>query len=1036
MTYKQTLRSILIGTAAVIALASGVAAQAKSIDIPAEDLNVALNAYIRQSGVQLIYNASDVAGVFSHPVHGVYAPTQALSELLGGTGIVAKSDSSGAIVVAKRADRRSENSSDLGVQVAQVSQTAPASQTIQDEVASDQGLETVTVTASRVNRAGYEAPTPTTVVSAATLEAQAQLNTSDYINDLPQMTPNTSVATTTAIGENKPNFRSLGPVRTLVLIDGNRVGYTDPLGGVDLDIMPTSLIKSIEVVSGGASADWGSDAVAGVINFHLNTNLEGIKGSFQCGESQYGDDQQCGGGIGGGASFLGGKLHAVAAVDFESNTGVMHGADNRKWATNTALLANPAYAPGNGQYQNIVVNNACYGTMSAAGIITSGPLKGTTFNSQGQPEPFIYGNYATAANPIWMQGGTCEKAFATYATSTVPPIHRQNFFTRLSYDLTDNTSIYGEFLFAHNTAENQFNGNYDPGNLSVSVNNAYLPASIKAALIANNQTSFMFGRTDNELEPDAAGTTLGTAATTVQRYIVGGKGGLWGSWTWDAHAQYQRAQYTSALIGSRNNVNWALAVDSVINPASGLPICRSTLTNPTNGCVPVDLFGAGSITPNAAAYVGGNATGTAFYTQTGAAANVQGTPIDLPAGPVSVAGGFETRTEHLNVTVDPISLLSEWRFQGLQAEQGAYTVNEGYLEAVVPILKNVSFANDLNLNIAGRVTNYSNSGTVETWKVGLNYTPFESGIVRFRGTLSVDIRAPTLNELYSKNIQSNGNTVIADPNCGNCNVSGISTFTGGNTALTPEVARTKVFGIVFSPDFLDGFTTSVDYYDIKIGNGIIALSPQQTVTDCGLGLTSACAGIVRNSSGQLTTVYGDYFNAQGLEREGVDFEATYTKPLSDWFDDVPGAVTLHSLFAYVGQNNQTAAGVLINNTGLLGNPMWHGFFSAQYNINAWQFYLQGDYVGPALNNKVNALPNPFYININHVPAVYYFNTTEQYQLTNGVQLYAGIDNLLNQNPPLFAGASASQGSGPGAGGTASFYDIIGRRFKVGARFNF
>ena len=151
--------------------------------------------------------------------------------------------------------------------------------------------ETVTVTASRVNRAGYEAPTPTTVVGPATLEAQALLNTSDYINNLPQMTPQNQTGGTTSVGEQRPNFRNLGPVRTLVLLDGVRVSYTDPQGGVDLDIMPTSLVQNIEVVSGGASADWGSDAVAGVMNFHLNTTLEGIKGNFQCGESQYGDDQ-------------------------------------------------------------------------------------------------------------------------------------------------------------------------------------------------------------------------------------------------------------------------------------------------------------------------------------------------------------------------------------------------------------------------------------------------------------------------------------------------------------------------------------------------------------------------------------------------------------------------------------------------------------------------------------------------------------------------------------------------------------------------
>ena len=897
--------------------------------------------------------------------------------------------------------------------------------------------ETVTVTATRVNRAGYEAPTPTTVVGPATLEAQAVLNTAEYINNLPQMTPHAASGSTTSIGQNRPNFRSLGPVRTLVLIDGNRVGYTDPQGGVDLDIMPTSLVQSIEVVSGGASADWGSDAVAGVMNFHLNTTLEGIKGNFQCGESQYGDDQQCGGGVGAGTAFLNEKLHVVAAADWESNTGVLNGADNREWGVNLAWLANPAYAVGNGQFQNIVSTNACYDNMTPAGLITGGPLKGTTFNPQGQPEPFQYGQYATAANPIWMQGGTCSKSFAAYAGTTVSPIHRENGFTHVSYDVSDALSVYAEALYAHTTAEEQANGNYDPGNRTVTIDNAYLPASIKALMIKNAITNFLFGRTDNEIQPTANGTTALMAANEVNRYVFGAKGRIIDSWTWDAHVQYQRSQYSSALVGSRNNVKWALSVDSVINPATGLPICRDTLTNPNDGCVPVNMFGAGSISTNVANYVGGVATGLSFYTASSAAVNVQGEPFDLPAGPVSVAGGFDTRTEHLQVTVDAVSLASQWRFQGLQAEQGSYTVNEGYLEAVIPILNKMSFVDNLDLNIAGRITDYSNSGTVETWKVGLNYTPFSSGVIRFRGTLSVDIRAPTLNELFSQNVNTNGNTVLQDPNCGNCNVSGISTYTGGNTALIPEVARTKVLGVVFAPDFfgLDGLTTSVDYYDINISNGIIALSPQNTVTSCSLGITAACAGVIRNSAGKITTVFGVYFNAQGLEREGVDMEATYVKDLNEWFPDAAGRVTLHALTAYVGQNNTSTGSVVINNAGLLSNPMWHTNLSAQYNVDAWQFYFQANFVSPMLNNKINALVNPFYVDRNHVPAYYTFNATMQYQLNNAVQLYAGLDNLLNQSPPAYAGGSASQGSQPGGGG-ANFYDIVGRRFKVGFRFKF
>ena len=730
----------------------------------------------------------------------------------------------------------------------------------------------------------------------------------------------------------------------------------------------------------------------------------------------------------------------MAALDWESNTGVMNAPDtSRRWAnTNSALLFNTSYAPGNGQYKYFV-GPSCYVGWTTAGVIDSGVLKGTTFTPQGQPEPFVYGtNFSTANGPLFMQGGTCEKQYSMYVPSTTPPIHRENAYTRVQYDINDNTNVYAEALYAHGTAYNQAIPNYDAGNRTVTIDNAFLPASLKARMASAGQTFFLFGRWTPELEPDTGrGTSLFESETEFNRYVVGGKGGIVGSWTWDANMVYSRGQYISNLYGSRNNTKWGLAVDSVISPTTGLPICRDTLTNPNDGCVPVNMFGAGSISTGVASYVGGTATGLSYYTASSAALNIQGEPIDLPAGPVSVAGGFETRTEHLSVVVDATSALSQWRYQGLQNEHGAYTVNEGYLEAVVPLLKNMAFANDLSLNMAGRITDYSNSGEVETWKIGANYTPFESGVVRFRGTLSVDIRAPTLNELYSQLVQQ-GNGFLSDPNCGNCQVL-VFGYSGGNPNLKPEVARTKVMGVVFSPDFagLDGLTMSADYYDIKISNGITTLTNQNTVTYCYLGITAACAGVVRNSAGTVTTVYNVYFNAAGLEREGVDLEATYTKDLSEWFANVPGRLTMHALAAYSGQNNLTSPVSTINSTGLAASPMWVGNWSAQYNVDAWQFYLQGNIVGGSLVEKTNELPayggDPFYRANNHVPLYMTFNTTVQYQLNNAVQLYAGVDNFLNQGYPSMIGPNLTTTSGVGGSG---FYDLIGRRFKMGFRFKF
>jgi outer membrane receptor protein involved in Fe transport len=896
-------------------------------------------------------------------------------------------------------------------------------------------------TASRVK--GYEAPTPTTVLDAETFSAQAKLGAVEYLNNIPSMTPMYQVGGGTSLGLNKPNFRGMGPVRTLVLIDGNRVGYTDPLGGVDLNIMPTSLLQSIEVVSGGASAGWGSDAVAGVMNFHLNNTLQGVKGNFQCGESQYGDNQQCGGGIGLGTSLFNDKLHVVVAGDFLSNAGVRNAPNSRDWAAkNTAYVLNNSYAPGNGQYQFLLSDNACYGALSSSGVISTGPLRGTTFNAQGQPEQFVFGtNTGPTANQL-MTGGTCEGFYSRYSTSQTPALYRTNEYLRLTYDISDSASVYGEALYAHSSASILATPNYDLNGVAISINNAYLPASVRARMVTAGITSFQLGRWLPEIAPSgvASRNSLNESETAVRRYVVGGKGKIVGSWTWDAHAQYSRAEYQYSLNGSRNNAKYLRSVNSEVDPVTGLPRCR---TNPGQvadpACVPVNLFGAGTVSRAAADYFSGTATGDAFYTQSAGALNIQGELLRLPAGAISVAGGLETRKEKLSVTVDAVQAAGGWRSNALNNESGNYTVNEGYLETVVPILKDKAFAKNFDLNAAGRITNYSTSGQVKTWKAGLNYAPFESGVLRFRGTVSVDIRAPTLHELYSLRTQI-ATGLVFDPVFGGAQQNTGPQFTGGNTKLIPEVAHTKVYGVVFTPAFwgLDGLKLSADYYDIKITNGIVSLNAQQTVDTCALGVASVCAGVIRDPlTNRITSIFSQIYNAQGLENQGVDLEATYGRVLSSWFDGVPGKLTLNALATFVNKETTQTGTTVLNNVGLrtdamtlVGVPKWNGILSAQYDVNAWMFYLQMEYIS-GLKNTFTV--DPWRFQSNDIPSYHVFNSTVQYRLNDNLKVYGGVDNVLNVAFPNNAGPSTQPFSGVGS---ASFYDRVGRRFKLGIRYSF
>jgi len=896
-------------------------------------------------------------------------------------------------------------------------------------------VDEITVTASRINREGYEAPTPTHVVGQEAIQQLAPTAAVEIVNNLPQMTPQVANGNSISIGNARPNFRGLGPVRALVLLDGNRVAYTDPLGGVDMNIMPTALIRGVEVVSGGASADWGSDAIAGIINFHIDNTFEGIKGSFQCGQTMYDDGQGCGGGVGVGKAFFNDRLNVVAAFDWAKNNGILD-PTRRPWNKgNYARILNPAYAPGNGQYQNLITDNACYGGASSAGLITSGPLRGTTFTDQGDPIPFTFGQYAGGSNTLWMIGGTCEQAYSMRVGGVEPQLKRANGYGKVTFEVSDALEVYGEVLDASTETMIRATPNYNFGDIVVRLDNAFLHPQLRAAMVQAGITSFNMGRYQPEFGVGEFDMTEMVGTNDVRRYVAGARGDLGGSWTWDAVFQKSKAVYHSWAYGSRNNVKWARALDAVINPATGLPACRINVdANPANddpACVPADIFGRGSISQSVVGYVGGTAEGIGTYKSKSAAANVQGDLFTLPAGVVSFAAGVEARKDSLNIEVDEASRLIQWRYQGLQFEEGEYSVKEGYAEAVVPILKDAALVSNLEMNIAGRITDYSNSGTVKTWKIGFNYAPFDANTLRFRGTYSKDIRAPTLHELVATKI--NTGSGLVDPYCGGC-FRPVPNYIGGNRDLVPEEAKTLVMGVVFRPTFLDGFTASIDYYNIKIEKGIVTLPGATIAQNCFLGLTEFCSALVFEN-GQIVETNSVPLNSQGLEREGVDIEATYRVPIDQWFESIPGSLTLRSMFAYVSKQNQKTSGALINSVGQIvgaGVPRWNGFVSANYIQDKWDFFLQLRYVGPGLVEKQLAIGNPFYLEGNHIRAYYYLNANVQYEVNENLEVFAGVDNILNQSPPI-TGATTNTTS---ARSNSPWYDVAGRAYKAGIRFQF
>ncbi len=311
----------------------------------------------------------------------------------------------------------------------------------------------------------------------------------------------------------------------------------------------------------------------------------------------------------------------------------------------------------------------------------------------------------------------------------------------------------------------------------------------------------------------------------------------------------------------------------MLNPATGQPACRSTLTDPTNGCVPANVFGQGSVSAAAVAYYTGTSWVLQEQHQDVYAFKVDGSPFSLWAGPVSTALGVEYREEKIAVDSDPISRVSGWRQINTQPLNGSYDVKEGFLEVGVPLLKDLTFARLLDLNGAVRHTDYSTSGGVTTWKVGFNFEPTDE--VRFRGTVSRDIRAPSLNELFSG--QSQGIAPQIDP-VTNLQRS-IILLTGGNPNLLPERALTHTAGVVYQPAWVEGLRLSVDWYSIKVEDAISSLAASAILDGCyKQNQTSLCSQITRDANNVLTSVSATLINAAKTETSGVDFEAAYAFP--------------------------------------------------------------------------------------------------------------------------------------------------------------
>jgi len=950
--------------------------------------------------------------------------------------------------------------------------TPPAAK--KDDPEGARGLEEIIITGTRIMSDGYNAPTPTSVISAEQINANAQPNIFTTIAQLPSLQGSTGTATNTFStssgqqGLSSFSLRGLGAIRTLTLLDGQRVVGANVTGVTDVSLFPQLLTERVDVVNGGASSSYGSDAVGGVVNFVTNTRFEGIKGNVQGAITNYEDDETILAQVAAGDSYFGDRLHVVGSAEYQNEKGVGPGqfglglAGGRDWYTQHTLVNRNVLNDGSPQY--VIIDNAQPYQYPKYGLITAGPLQGTAFDQAGNPITFQYGSNGTPAGNASGNVNGCLPGFCVggdlsgnvdAGRTLQSSLERLNGYGRIGLDFADDDEIYLTTNLAQVKTHNQpINGMARP-NLTIQCDNAFLPASIKARCVSNNITSFQYG-TSNAVLPSSQVYT----DRRQYRFVLGAIGGasvLGTEWNYNGYYEhgvnFTDVDVESIMLSRRYNQ----AIQAVT--LNGNIVCADAVAR-ANGCIPLNIFGGTPLTAAQLEYIlpSNGPLQRTRQTQEVASFNVSGSPVELWAGPLSIAFGVEYRKEEYRVRADaygngtaaqagiegtpyngqypadPVLLDSgnNWFAGNYKNGQGDYSVKEAFLEFDLPLFESDSVGR-ANLNAASRVTDYSTSGTIDVWKVGGTWdTPLDG--FRLRATTSRDARAPNLSELFAAPVTTTLPNFL-DP-FRNLNVLAIQNAIG-NTALTPEIARNTSFGVVLAqPSWLPDFNVSIDYYKIKIDDVISSLSATDIVNYCFRNvLPQACSSFNLNNQSGPNFINVQSFNFASIETDGFDIEASYR-----WQQifGLAGTFTARGLATNIrkyvtasglpGTFPSDTAGVNNGNT-----PDWKVLAIQSYDSDAFSIQVQerwfsdgvvgNQYIECQANCPASTTARPT-INNNQMDGALYLDIGGSYKVLPGATVYLKVDNVLNEEP-----APSTNFVNP------ALYDILGRVYRLGLRFD-
>ena len=946
-------------------------------------------------------------------------------------------------------------------------------------------LDAVIVTGSRIARQDYIANSPIVTVNQEDFQATGSVNIESLVNDLPQFTAlgNAASNSPNLAGQANVQLRGLGSTRTLVLLEGRRIVPSNASSVVDLNLLPTPLISNIETITGGASSTYGSDAVGGVLNFLLDRRFEGFKLDAQYGVSDRGDAEAEAVSLTLGGGFAEGRGRAVLSAGYSNRASVLNA------RRDFSLIGGFA---GTSPLGSTVFDATNLPTAAAVNAAVPGAARGDTFGFNNTGTLFTYQGARDYVSPggIDYEGfrtpGPLQQTDFTYSTVDrnylIIPQTRYNVYAAASYDIAESVEFYADVLFSQYEAGNQLASNPGTGpttGFRIPSANPFIPAELRSVLNSrpNPGGSFRLDKRFNELGPRRQNEDY-----SVYQITTGLRGDLTGlrDWTYDVYLSYGRVdndtEYTGYL--SRSAVQRLLEA-----PDGGTSLC-------TGGFNP---FGANPLSASCIAYVSRVPRNKTTNDQRVVEANLQGGLFTLPAGEVRAAVGATYREQNYDFSPDNLLLSTftlngvtgpELAGNSGTPLSGSDTVSELYGEVLIPLLADLPFIRRLETNLGYRVSDYDTIGQVASYKADLSWEAVDG--LRLRGGVQRAVRAPSIGELFAAQnlsfpsigvpVSSTGVRQFSGDPCdirgayrapGAANAaavrslclaqnvptqvidsytfsnSQVSGLTGGNPDLQEETADSFTIGAIWqsplSNPWLGGLSGSIDYYDITIEQVVGTVSTTEQLRRCynqdGASNPTYdpnnffCRLFSRDpNSGQITSTFETNANLGTLKTQGVDFQVDWRLDLVDIGAPDWGALALNVTGTRLleWERQDIPGGPFTDRKGTVSTsfgltlPEWKALSTLSWTLEPWTLGMRWRYQGEVenFNNRSQV-----------IDAIHYFDLNAGYQINQAVSLRAGVNNLTDEQPPVYAPAIA-------ANTDPSTYDVIGRRYYVGltARF--